>query len=149
MTLTHRLRQIAHLSRHEWAGLAVATWELARAQYTVTRGSASPVRREALNQCAGAIVLTDVQLDLIERIAWALPRAANVVPWRSDCLRQAEAGRRWLGRHGIASDIRLGARKNGAGVPEMHAWLVVDERVVTGGDISAYTPFGGSGTTSR
>jgi hypothetical protein len=69
--------------------------------------------------------------------------------WRSDCLRQAEAGRRWLGRHGVKSEIRLGARKDDAGLPEMHAWLIVGKRVVTGGDIATYTAlWRAQGTTS-
>ncbi|MEE4316380.1 MAG: lasso peptide biosynthesis B2 protein [Erythrobacter sp.] len=115
----------------------------------LTARAPSPVELAIRNTAPEPATLSAHQTRLVERVAWALPRAASVVPWRSDCLRQAEAGRRWLGRHGIKSEIRLGARSHSAGLPEMHAWLIVAERVVTGGDISPFTPFGGGDALQR
>jgi len=59
------------------------------------------------------------------------------VPWRSDCLIQALAARRWLARAAAPSDVCIGVRKDEQGF-QAHAWLKVGERIVTGGDISSY-----------
>lgn len=137
------------LTSRDWVDLASAVWWLGGAGLAIAQ-TTSP-RISLVNNCGKGkpIALSSNEAQLVERIAWALPRAANIVPWRADCLRQAEAGRRWLERHGIEAEIRLGARKNDQGQPEMHAWLVAGGRVVTGGDISSYTPFGGSDAASR
>jgi hypothetical protein len=140
---------MARLTWRERTDLAQAVWGLLRADYLLTRRSSSQVELAISNAAPKPAVLTVPQSELIERVAWAMPRAASIVPWRSDCLRQAEAGRRWLGLHGIVSEIRLGACKDSAGTPEMHAWLMVADRVVTGGDISPFTPFDGSGAAPR
>jgi hypothetical protein len=81
--------------------------------------------------------LTVEQEKLLDRVAYTIPAIAMRVPWRSDCLVQALAARRWLSRAGIPSDVCLGVRKD---EPDFraHAWLKVHERVVTGGDISGY-----------
>lgn len=149
MSAARRLRQIARLSAREWSDLALAAWELACANRKLAKDQAPPIRHHDLSEAAPSVTLTATEVHLIERIAWALPRAASVVPWRSDCLRQAEAGRRWLVRHGIIAQIRLGARKDASGAPEMHAWLMVAERVVTGGDIASYIPFGANAAAPR
>ena len=78
---------------------------------------------------------------LIERVTWATPRAARFVPWRSDCLVQAKAARNWLKRHGVQSEIQLGARKLTDGRMDTHAWLVCEGEIVTGGDITSFAPF--------
>lgn len=147
VSLARRLRQIAQLSGREWADLAVATWRLGEAALAIARATSPQIRQLARDGEGKPVALTHGEERLIERIAWALPRAANIVPWRADCLRQAEAGRRWLARHRIHSEIRLGARRDAQGQPEMHAWLVTGERVVTGGDISSYSPFGADAVT--
>jgi hypothetical protein len=36
----------------------------------------------------------------------------------------------------------LGARKTVSGLVELHAWLVVSEQVVTGGEFASYAPLG-------
>ena len=62
------------------------------------------------------------------------------VPWRSDCLVQALAARRWLARAAVASEIHLGVRKDEQGF-QAHAWLKIGEQIITGGDISSYSEF--------
>jgi len=86
--------------------------------------------------------LDPVQARLVERIAFAVPRVANRLPWRTDCLVQAFAGQRWLAGHDIETRLVLGARRGGPSGFEAHAWLMAGDRVVTGGDISTYVPFG-------
>lgn len=141
MPLAHRLRQMAVLSGREWTDLVYAAWELLRAHIVLSTRSRLRVGQEGRVGASGHARLTPSQARLLARVAWAIPRAAVVVPWRSDCLRQAEAARHWLLGQGVASEMRLGARKTAVGTPEMHAWLMVDERVVTGGDISGFSPF--------
>ena len=77
----------------------------------------------------------------IDRVAFAIPRAAARVPWRSTCLVQAIAARRWLASLGVGSQIRLGARKAGDGAIDAHAWLEADGRVIVGGETGDYRPF--------
>jgi hypothetical protein len=80
-------------------------------------------------------------LALVDRVAWAVPRAAAIAPFRADCLRQAEAARSWLAADGIGSHIRLGVRRGPAGGIDAHAWLVCGNRIVTGGEAADYTTF--------
>lgn len=141
MTLTRRIRQLARLSPQEWADLAVAVMELALAQYRLAVRQETLIVQPTWDAARNKRAITRREARLIERVAWAVPRAAKVVPWRSDCLRQAEAGGRWLARRGIAAQIQFGVRKDVNGKPEMHAWLIAGTRVVTGGDIGSYTRF--------
>ena len=84
--------------------------------------------------------LSPKQKALVERVAYAIPRVAVRLPWRADCLVQAMAAKHWLDRAGIASTIHFGVPKEKQPEFEAHAWLTVGERVVTGGDISGYSP---------
>lgn len=75
---------------------------------------------------------------LIDRVSFAVPRMGARVPWRADCLVQALAAQRWLGRHWIETAVVIGVRK---GVPsnlDAHAWLMAGDRIVTGGEVDAY-----------
>jgi len=80
--------------------------------------------------------------ELVERVAFAIPRVAARLPWRADCLVQALAARRWLGRNGVATTLGLGVHKDMPDTFEAHAWLKAGDRIVTGGDISGYVPLG-------
>ena len=77
---------------------------------------------------------------LIERIAYVIPRVAARLPWRTDCLVQAIAAKRWLARSGIVSRLHFGVPREKQPEFEAHAWLTVGERIVTGGDIDVYVP---------
>lgn len=119
-----------------WFDLLTAVWELARASREVRR---SPRNLPLLNHSAGNDVrerLSSRQRALIERVAYIMPIMGLRVPWRSDCLVQAMAARRWLARGGVPSDLCLGVRQDEGF--EAHAWLRVGERIVTGGNVSAY-----------
>ena len=84
--------------------------------------------------------LGDRQSALVERVAFVIPRVAARLPWRADCLVQALAAERWLGRAGVPTDLNLGVPRQPAGTFEAHAWLSAGDRIVTGGDVSGYVP---------
>jgi len=138
--MRHDLRHAVRLNSRTLADLAWAIVELAVARVGLTskRASAGP----AANDATGAIDNLDAADHLlVERVAFAIPRAAARVPWRSDCLVQALAAERWLRRSGVPSTIHFGVPKDQGGMFEAHAWLTVGERVVTGGDIAGHSPF--------
>lgn len=78
-------------------------------------------------------------LALVERVAFAVPRAAARVPWRADCWVQAMAAQAWLAGEGVASHIYIGVRQDRGGF-EAHAWLRKDDRIVTGGEVEGFVP---------
>lgn len=82
-----------------------------------------------------------VDTALVERVAVAITRAASVVPWRADCLRQATAANRWLMRAGISTEIRLGAFKDEQGQLNAHAWLLCGGNVLIGGAVEQFQEF--------
>ncbi len=75
---------------------------------------------------------------LVERVAFIIPALARRLPWRADCMVQAMAAQRWLRRAGIASTMTIGVRKDVRDGFGAHAWLMVGDVIVTGGDISSY-----------
>ena len=75
---------------------------------------------------------------LVQRVSLPIPRVAARLPWRADCLVQALAAERWLGRRGITSILHLGVNKNGPASFAAHAWLEAGGRIVTGGDVAGY-----------
>jgi len=70
----------------------------------------------------------------LEEIAWALHRAARVLPWRCTCLPKAIAGSRMLGRRGIPYALYLGAAREQDRELIAHAWLRCGDTIVTGGE---------------
>jgi len=137
-SLCRRLNQIRRLGARDSGDLARAAFELFAARRRLGQMTAAKLRAEQNEQGQSP---TPSEAAVAARVAWAIPRAAAIVPWRSDCLVQADAARRWLRRSGISSEIRLGARRGPAGAIEAHAWLLLGETVVTGGDISGFEPF--------
>ena len=85
-------------------------------------------------------LLDPAQEELVERVAFAIPRVAARLPWRADCLVQATAAQHWLARSGIGSNLHFGVPKAKLPEFEAHAWLTIGTRVVTGGDVSGYVP---------
>ena len=82
---------------------------------------------------------SDVPYDL-QRIAFLIPRVGARLPWRTDCLVQALAARRWLKGLGYEAILHLGTRQH-SGVFDAHAWVTWRGTVVSGGDIENYAPF--------
>ena len=118
-----------------WRDVAIACWELARANAAFRR--TPPGELPLLADDEGGAPLTAPQQSLVERVAYVVPIMGLRVPWRSDCVVQALAARRWLARGGVGSSLRIGVRNDAQGF-HAHAWLRVGERIVTGGDVSSY-----------
>lgn len=140
----HLLRQLRNIvvawrkGPRFWADAVVSVWELALANRTLRHTSPGELPLlPANNPAAGQMALSAGQMALLERVAYAVPIMAARVPWRSDCLVQALAARRWLTRQALMSKVCIGVRKDEQGF-QAHAWLKVGERLVTGGDISGY-----------
>ena len=89
--------------------------------------------------------LSDDQLRLISRVAFAVPIVAARVPWRADCLVQALAAQHWLWRKGIPTTLHVGVHKEIPAEFEAHAWLMQGGTIITGGDIKRFTPLSDSG----
>lgn len=139
MGILRRLRRdaahLARLDRRSAFDLVRASYELALARLELLAARpeawlAGTPGRSAADEAAS-----------IERVAFAIPRAAERVPWKATCLVQALAAKRWLGRMGIDSRLKLGARKTGEQALDAHAWLEAGGRVVVGGEIADYAEF--------
>ncbi|NCO87092.1 MAG: lasso peptide biosynthesis B2 protein [Rhodobacterales bacterium] len=127
---------IAGLGPRGWADLAVALAELARARFALRRRPA----RDLLAQGQARPVAPRHDPALVARVAYAVPRVAARLPWRADCWVQALAAQRWLHRHGVATDLFIGVRRDRAPGFEAHAWLRCGHATVTGGDFSGFVP---------
>ena len=140
MTITERLRRCARWRWIEYRDFVQAVWELLCAHCVLsakTRVQAfeNTGRQDKVSR------LSEAQMQMIDRVEWAIVRAAVTVPWRADCLRQAQAARTWLLRHKIVTEVRFGSCQTFSGTPEMHAWLLYGDRVITGGNVSRFTSF--------
>jgi len=151
-SLPIRLRRDWHfairLDRESWIDLLRAARELAIARVRLRSWQARDDLGKTVAAESQAQNLDSVRARLVERIAFAIPRAAKRLPLRSDCLVQALAAKRWLSCHDVESRLVLGVRKRGPTNFEAHAWLMVGDRVVTGGDISTYVPLGAESPSS-
>ena len=136
MGLAHDIVTAGRRGPGVWRDVAIASWELALANVAFRR--TPPGELSLLDRAAEAgVPLSSAQHKLVERVAYAVPIMGLRVPWRSDCVVQALAARRWLARGGVGSSLCIGVRKDEQGF-QAHAWLKVGDRVVTGGDISTY-----------
>ena len=120
-----------------WGDLVRASWELAHANRRFRRLTPRELHVLDSGPDGPEQALSASQRALVERVAYALPVMGLRMPWRSDCLVQAVAARRWLASAGVAADICLGVVKDEADF-RAHAWSKVGERIVTGGDVAEY-----------
>lgn len=146
------VRELPKLLRLGPAGMVdmcIAVWELALAHRTLRRHSVNTLGLLQYNQVQGQpeTSLTAFNLHRISRVRYAFEVMAPRVPWRSDCLVQCIAARRWLARHSIASRIAVGIRRSDDHALLAHAWLCAGEIVVTGGDVSDFHEFRASKRT--
>ena len=141
--LNSDLRRAARLDRRTWRDLLRATFELAIARIRLgTRDTGELLGKAQAPETGTAAPLPDADRDaLLDRVAFAVPRMGPRVPWRADCLVQALAAQRWLGRHGVPTAVRLGVHKGEPSRIDAHAWLLAGDRIVTGGDVGGYSPF--------
>lgn len=136
------LRDIRHLlglNPSIWLDLLRAIFELALARYRL--GAEQPIQLlQRARQFSQPTQETANTRAIAARVAFAVPRVAARVPWRSDCFIQATAAQRWLQQKGIASNLTIGTRKSPSGEFQAHAWLTCNEQIITGGDSSGYVP---------
>ena len=135
--MLRRLTKLATLSPRRHSFLVRAAYHLALARIDFGRKPARDILDGLQKkQVSGASAASAVDVAML---SWAVKAAASGVPWRSDCLIQSMAADRWLRRHGIVPDFRLGVSPSAAGSLLAHAWVELDGRVLTGGDdISHY-----------
>lgn len=134
-----RWGKLRDLTLRDWRDLVRAGWELWKANRYCRRTTIAKIYRDRKTEWHRA---SDPETDAItERVSVAVPRAARYVFFRSDCLIQARAAQTWLARENIGSEIRIGADGGGKADLEAHAWLLVGDRVVTGGEIARFTQF--------
>lgn len=126
-----RLARLAALSPRQHGYLLQAAFHLTRARLDLQRKPARDILSALQRQSGPDRASADVDVALL---SWAIKAAASGVPWRSDCLIQSMAADRWLRRHGIAADFRLGVKPVAGGSILAHAWLEIDGVVLTGGD---------------
>ena len=137
-----KVAKLLKLTPTGWHDLARAAVELALANRQLRTSKARDLvaAEHGRGQGGRNAALSPRQRRLVERVAYAVPALGLRVPWRSDCLVQALAARRWLAGHDVSADLCIGVRKPGEAEFFAHAWLKVGETIVTGGDISGYVP---------
>lgn len=120
-------------------------WLLVAKALHVTRPTPSLLRRLRRPRPAGPRAAVDPA-----ELGWALAAVSKRLPWRSDCLIQALAGKLWMDRLRLPADLRLGVQADAAGELHAHAWLEVDGLAVTGGRPDpALSPFLPAGAAAR
>lgn len=92
---------------------------------------------------AGALDLSEnkeVRIVVLRHIKVAVARACRFSPWRTKCFEQAIAAKIMAKRRHIKSTLFLGVFKDTANKLCAHAWLKIDNIIITGGpDISHCT----------
>jgi hypothetical protein len=86
-------------------------------------------------------------LNRARRYAGLLESASRVPFLRARCLQQSLALYLWLRGEGVASELRIGVRKEG-GALRAHAWIELDGQVVNDhpAAVAAFTPLFSTGT---
>jgi len=134
--LQHKLRRFGELSGPDKGLLlrAVVWLAIARVRLAVTP---FPKLVERLSSEQGD---SEPDVDLLNRVGFAVTMAGANVPWRSDCFPQTIAARSILKRYGYASTVHLGVERVGEEELLGHAWLTCADTVVTGGaELDRYT----------
>ena len=124
------LARALSLGPRDWLDLAVAMVELAFARVRI----ATSDRFALIRHAAVASPPPKKPDERVERVRRAIARVSHRLPWRSDCLVQAIAARRWLRRFGLETSLRIGAPGKVSEPFEAHAWLMYGDESVTGGD---------------
>lgn len=140
MGLMRDAKRALTVPRGSWRILGRATLELAVARVRLRADHSQHLRNAKAARRSPSLQLTIEETRLVEQVAFTIPRVAQRVPWRADCLVQALAGERWLRHCGIAAQVVIGVNKSGSAPLDAHAWLKAGDRVVTGGEIAAFVP---------
>ncbi|UJW87446.1 lasso peptide biosynthesis B2 protein [Devosia sp. SL43] len=76
----------------------------------------------------------------LARMAWCVHNTARLVP-QASCLTQGLVLQKLLHRRGVASELKLGVRRDAPDDLAAHAWVLVDDIVVLGGTARDLEPF--------
>lgn len=79
-----------------------------------------------------AIDLASSQLIIISRAQLAVARVHRYVPWNTECYTQALTAKYLLQQRGVPSLLSIGFKKDDVGKIQGHAWLSVNEWIITG-----------------
>jgi hypothetical protein len=74
--------------------------------------------------------------EILPEARWSIEAAARAAPWRAVCLQQGLALQWMLRRRGIDAVLHYGLAKEKGGELEAHAWVVVGDKLVIGGEIA-------------
>lgn len=137
-----KLRRVMQLSFAEWHYLATASMELLVARIVHLAFSSQAILQDLQKGSPSQSCQAHSQEAVIDvkRLSWAIAVASSHVPWRSDCLIQAIAARRWLRRYGLSGDFYLGVAKDPKQGLKAHAWLCLDDLTITGGNYAPFSP---------
>lgn len=119
---------------------AVGLWQLIRARIEFASFETKAIPQRNSDAKAKATAGKRATEETLARIAYVIPRLSDRLPWRSDCLIQAIAAQNWLRSDGFASEIQIGVENPAGGSFAAHAWLMCADTIVTGGDVSQYSP---------
>jgi hypothetical protein len=134
------ITRVGQLSAERRRYLGAALWHLLAAKVLHLRLSAPRILARLREKPGAEAAGLDPAL-----MHWALYGVGRRLPWRSDCLIQALAAKRWLDRAGGSATLRLGVRRTDDGGLMAHAWLSIGEAAISGGPIvEALTPLTGS-----
>lgn len=101
----------------------------------------TPRKIEAMNRHAALAHDPDTDSgEALSLVAFVIPRVAQRLPWRADCLIRAMAAQRWLRSKGVPTAITIGVQLPGSGAFGAHAWLKHGDRIVIGDDVTDFTP---------
>ncbi len=129
-----RRRHIVKMPLHALRGV----WELARARIKLARLNGHDVIALNSRQTRTPVDQTHSHHLLLDRVGFVIPLAGRYVPWKSDCLVQAVAAQNWLAAHNLQSEIQIGADVSAGRSFEAHAWLIHDDAIIVGGEVSRF-----------
>jgi len=95
---------------------------------------------QAVTNQPEVVELSPSQLVSIAKVQLAVARVHRYVPWNTECYTQALTAKYLLKKEGIASLLTIGFKKDDRDAINGHAWLTINEWVVTGmrHDLNSY-----------
>lgn len=134
------LNRLSNRPAADWVALAEAVADLSFAGLLVRF-----VPYRWWSALLGAVAAGDGEVETSDedgattRVAWAVAAVARRLPWAPVCLPRAMCAKWMLERRRVPCTLLLGIRRSSAGairLTDLHAWLRVGDRIVTGGDVA-------------
>ena len=125
-----RARRVRDLDAGQWLLLGETVMTLAAASAAI---ATLPFRRVVQIASRDRLGGRADRLGL-EQLVWAVEAVARRMPWRTVCFQKGLALHLLLRRRGISSVLHYGVGKDEAGELAAHVWIVVDDRIVLGGE---------------